>query len=158
MLWSFASVMPLEPSLVAAPVVVRQPATRPAARYYPSGTNPATYSPIVCMRGVPSPICSRPPNGARGLATWIRPPPLPPEKKVIPHFRSVSISAKFPLVCSSATPVSLVRRLVAVLTDLLLVACLVMKPIGGWTRAPSALHRFGSEACWQRSPPLSATR
>ena len=32
MLWSLASVMPLDPSLVAAPVVVRQPATRPEAR------------------------------------------------------------------------------------------------------------------------------
>src|SRR5882762_8249231 len=37
MLWSFASVIPLPPSFVAAPVVVTHPAMRPDASQYPSG-------------------------------------------------------------------------------------------------------------------------
>jgi len=45
-------------SFVAAPVVVTQPAICPDASQYPSGTNPATYSPIVSIRDALSAECA----------------------------------------------------------------------------------------------------
>ena len=43
---------------LAAPVVVTHPAIRPDASQYPSGTNPATYSPIVSIRDALSAECA----------------------------------------------------------------------------------------------------
>src|SRR5438034_10027968 len=91
------------------------------------------------MRGVPSPTCSRPRNGCRCLATWIRPPPFTPEKNVTPHLRSVSMRAKLPLVCSSAMSLRLV---VAVLTGFLLVA---VRSNRLWGRAEDRCPRPGGK-------------
>src|SRR5258706_3380683 len=98
MLWSFASDIPLPPSFVAAPVVVRHAAMRPEASQWPIGANPATYSPIVSIRTTPSLVCcagSR--NGSMCFATCTTPPPLTPATNVTPHERRMSMSAEFPL-------------------------------------------------------------
>src|SRR2546425_4707542 len=100
MLCSFASVIPLPPSFVAAPVVVTQPATRPVAYQCPSGAKPATYSPIVSIREMPSRDCARSVYGSRCFATCTTPPPFTPAKKVTPQERRTSMSTWLPLVSS----------------------------------------------------------
>src|SRR5260370_6897756 len=98
MLCSFASVIPLPPSFVAAPVVVTQPATRPVAYQWPSGAKPATYSPIVGIREMPSRDCESSVYGSRCFATCTTPPPLTPAKKETPQDLRTSMSTWFPLV------------------------------------------------------------
>src|SRR6266508_2245401 len=98
MLCSFASVMPLPPSFVAAPVVVMQPATRPVAYQCPSGAKPATYSPIVSIRDTPSRDWERSVYGSRCFATCTTPPPLTPAKKETPQDLRTSMSTWLPLV------------------------------------------------------------
>src|SRR5438094_9820544 len=110
MLWSFASVIPLPPSFVAAPVVVTHPAMRPVASQWPRGTNPATYSPIVSMCEAGSADCARSTYGSRCFATWTTPPPFTPAKKRIPHRRSVSMRTAFPLLVSGNAVVLGFRR------------------------------------------------
>src|ERR1700704_699899 len=100
MLWSFASVIPLPPSFVAAPVVVTQPAMRPVAYQWPSGAKPATYSPIVSIRETPSRDCDRSLYGSRCFATCTTPPPFTPAKKVTPQDLRTSMSTWLPLVSS----------------------------------------------------------
>src|SRR6266850_2455298 len=100
MLCSFASVMPLPPSFVAAPVVVTQPATRPVAYQWPSGAKPATYSPIVSIRETPSRDCDRSLYGSRCFATCTTPPPFTPAKKLTPQDLRTSMSTWLPLVSS----------------------------------------------------------
>src|SRR3990170_868945 len=110
MLCSFASVMPLPPSFVAAPVVVTHPATRPVAYQCPSGANPATYSPIVSIRATPSRDCDRSSYGSRCFATWTTPPPFTPAKKVTPQDLRTSMSTWLPLVSSHGVARSRVLR------------------------------------------------
>src|SRR5579859_1228996 len=81
------------------------------------------------MRGTRSPECLRPRYGSRCLVTWISPPPLTPEKKVTPHLRRVSMSAKLPLDLSSVL-VSI--GLTAVLTFLSLKRKKPPRSAGAW--------------------------
>src|SRR5687767_6016458 len=116
MLCSFASVMPLPPSFVAAPVVVTQPAIRPVAYQCPSGAKPATYSPIVSIREMPSRDCARSSYRSRCFATWTTPPPFTPAKKVTPQDLRTSMSTWLPLVSSHGVACSRALRSTVIAT------------------------------------------